>query len=307
MTYFASTPVSPPNEFIWVLFLYSAAFVAMNGYLLIRHIHIPEAQAFGRAIAAGLAFILSFLFAGNIVYAMTTAPLPSVGISGHAQFALGWRHMWHLFIAANTAGLLFMTVSLLCVGVGRKRLRELGKMALLKLIAFNIALYLACLFPYAVTNGLTHGWAGSYSSCGKRLIRMKEALGSYARDHNDRLPEARNMDELREKLDPYVGFHSDIYFVCSEYGLRERHPRQFVWNTRFSGARLSEVEKLEKPEPLIVCPYFSGDRYHKEPWAVSTTGALYAAGREKAPEEDKAHMREKVAELLEAQPAGCAW
>lgn len=117
-----------------------------------------------------------------------------------------------------------------------------------------------------VSGALLHGWAGDYvnNGCGSRLEKLNNALLKYAEQHNEQLPEANGIDSLLVKLKPYLEterlFYSTPILVCPKGGAYERVPKQYEWNSKFSGVKLQDIdlEQFTFDVELINCPYHEG-------------------------------------------------
>jgi len=258
MAFYASTPVSPPEGFAWVPILFGLLFLAANSFLLVRLWGHPWRRAFVRALVAVVLFALVFFEFGHMVSKMSTAPFPGLGWGYPVHWGLvGLPRTRHIFLAWNLYGLLFLVSVLLLV------LFDLKAATVRRSLLFfgvNVAVYLVCLAPYLWSGAMTHGRAGGYvhSHCGGQIGRLGDALLTYAREHDGRLPDGETMQAVFAALVPHLAepmnwAEQPVYScpVCSAF---EADPVPYLWNQRFSGATLEDLKALPHPEPVIMCP-----------------------------------------------------
>ncbi len=122
--------------------------------------------------------------------------------------------------------------------------------------------YAVCITPFICTGALTHGLSGGYVTmeCSRRLENLDCCLTRYAIAHDDRLPTATTIQELMQKLQPFVvedrnGFAGSI-FTCPLGAAFEKDPKPYTWNSRFSGMSLEDAQSpAASDNDAFMCPY----------------------------------------------------
>ncbi len=259
MAYYASTPVSPPQGFVWVAFSFWALALGVGAVLMRKLGQRGWVSALALSLATTALFSTLFLGIGVSVAHANTAPPPGLGWAYPVQWGLAHEAYTHLvFTRWNIGGVALLAavafVSSLVAARGRLRLT-------LCVVGAQVAVYLLCLVPYVSTGALTHGWAGGYvrDRCEYQIEDLGQALVSYADEHAGRLPTASDIRELCDRLAPYLPdwYWADDRHVyeCPVGSAFEPKPVLYVWNRRFSGARLKDLEALSPPALVLACPY----------------------------------------------------
>ena len=88
---YASTPVSPPQGFVWVAAASAVLFVLLNTFLLALLWKVRWPLAAARAALATGVFAVTFFLFGHLVSRSTTAPPPGLGWGCRVQW--GFAHV----------------------------------------------------------------------------------------------------------------------------------------------------------------------------------------------------------------------
>jgi hypothetical protein len=99
--------------------------------------------------------------------------------------------------------------------------------------------------------------------CESRLHCIVEAVLKYANEHEGRMPEAKNSDELKKEILPYLRETSpygvdDVWF-CPEQESFLKNPEPFVWNPALSGKTFEEMAEMDPRSIALRCPCLAHD------------------------------------------------
>ena len=261
---YVSTPFSPPEGFLWVLFIYLALFVFGNLAIWRKHKIGGWFQAicdpiFSLIILAAILFVYGFLGMQNF---------PCFWILNPVYW--GWR--WNL-----GAILIFSIGNIVCfVGLmlilyrGGKLRRHKSNGNLKRVLKYNLLIYLVCLIPYIVTGAYAHGWGGIYASmkCDSRIRRIHTAILEYAKEHDMKMPVAESIDDLIAEIEPYLYKDRDIKrkieIICPVSAAFERKAQSFKWNKEMSGKPIKNLLDGSDEIGPIFCPYHEGSGFFYE-------------------------------------------
>lgn len=256
---YVSTPITPPSELLWVLPAYALVFIVGNALFWKQSMRAGLARSILVVLGFLVCFAGSFYFMGAHAARATTAPPPGLGTPHPVFWGFTWHNAGRLFVTWNVFGVLFLGVwSLLFLKPWSSKGR--GRWAM---VVGNVAVYLLCILPYAVSGAWLHGWAGGYvhGECDLRLEALHSALVEYAETHEGRFPSADGMESLLKKLEPHLppdrissSGHAEICPLGVAY---EREPKHYAWNTSFSGVPLRSIDPnlFYHEKTPISCPY----------------------------------------------------
>lgn len=251
---FLSTPVSPPDGFLWALLWTMVVVTVGNGLVLNRFGRVPMKRAIGSSFVAFLLFAVVFNFLGAAAAGVNTAPPPGLALGQPVFWGWSWREVGALFATANAIGIILfaiclMVVSLTVAGQSASRSARLA-------LAAAPGLYLLGLAPFLLTSALASGHPGGYTmrSCDLNLVQLGGSLHAYAENHEGRLPVGKTLAEIMPSLQPYLRKRSPMFRVdlCPVSAPYERNPEKYYWNSELSGRALDELQAL--PGPAIACP-----------------------------------------------------
>jgi hypothetical protein len=257
---YASTPVTPPVEFLWWL---PAAVIILAGSQ-VRFIRRGLCCGWRKSalLSAAIvgAFGVSFYLCGRYAATSSTAPPPGLGMPHLTFWGLGWAEAGGIFVRWNVFGMGLLAFWSLALTKAWKHKGRIG------LIGSTCIAYVICMVPYLYSGAWVHGWGGGYvaSGCDGRIEIVTGALIGYAEEHEGRFPEAESFDGLMRRVRPYVRCDELRYKkvpleVCPLAAAYEREPGPYEWNEKYSGKALSDVslEDIGTDEFVIRC------RYHK--------------------------------------------
>ena len=267
---YVSTPVTPPFEFIWVFWVYASLFILFNFFIQRKFLGVSVIRSLIVSVGFLTCFILSFCIIGFMAAGANTGPPPGLGMPSQTYWGYGWEKAGGLFISWNFYGIIFLGFS----GFIFLKPWSVKSSIRWKAIFANLVLYFLCAMPYMSTGALLHGWAGGYvtNECEDRLALLNFSLIKYAEAHNNQLPEANDINALLVKIKPFA--EKDKYFsltralLCPKGSAFEKFPKQYEWNSKFSGVKLQDInlEELTFDVELISCPYHKnmGNKYSFE-------------------------------------------
>lgn len=258
---YASTPITPPAEFIW-WFPISVAILLCTEVLLIHRLFSyswKKSSLLSLIIVA--TFAITFFLFGNFSASTTTGPPPGLGLPHPVFWGFGWTEVGTVFIKWNVLGILFLICSSFLFTKAWKHKVKL------KLICTIITAYIICLIPYLSSEALVHGWAGGYvhNGCRDRIEILTEALIKYGKNNERKFPEAESFDELMEKLSPYIEYERLLYKnipldTCPLGWAYEKVPESYTWNKKFSDKSIADFsyEDISNDISPIKCIYHKG-------------------------------------------------
>lgn len=251
---FLSTPVSPPDGFLWALLWTMAVVTVGNGLVLNRFGRVPTKRAIGSSFVAFLLFAVVFNFLGAVAAGLNTAPPPGLALGQPVFWGWSWREVGALFATTNAIGMVLFAICLMVVSltVGGQGASRSARLA----FAAAPGLYLLALTPFLLTSALASGHHGGYTlrNCDRNLAQLGGSLHAYAEDHEGRLPVGKTLTEIMPSLQPYLRERSPIFRVdlCPISAPYESNPETYYWNPELSGRALDEMEGLSGP--AIACP-----------------------------------------------------
>ncbi len=245
--YFASTPITPPGEFLW-WWPISMLLLVIGTYLPLRH-SLKWSRLFSifAAFIWVVLFTIGFFWFGNAAANSSTAPPSGLGMPCGAFWGRTFAQVGSIFVGWNLLGLV-----LFLVGPGFFLLRtgrtvEKGHRLSYWLWGISVpASFAIGLTPFIVTGAWVHGWGGGYVTgrCQDQLGDIHVALVKYALDHNNHLPVAKDYAELYPQIEPYFdeslksrGWRGTTD-VCVIGKAWDRTPKSFVWDAALSGKEI---------------------------------------------------------------------
>ena len=305
MAHYASTPISPPQGFVWVAAGSAALFILLNTLLLALLWKVGWPHAAARAALATGVFGVTFFLFGHLVSNSNTAPPPGLGWAYPVQWGLGHvPHARAIFARWNAFGLLFLASALLLLVVELRR-RHVLRCALV--LAANAAVYALCIVPFLASGAITHGWPGGYvyDRCEDQLCKLGGAMLEWSREHEGRLPSAETMESLFSELEPYLAYPENsqarpIYF-CPVGSAFDRTPRPYIWNSALARITLRELAQLDRPQPVIRCPYAGEHHRYLRPSVLYTKDLVEAAKTRDGP---ALHTRDVLTKSMSFEELG---
>lgn len=250
--FFASTPVTPPINLIWVPIVFIAGSIALDWRIVRQHARL--CPLLWRELTL---FLILFLVVFMLPFFLDPGG-PALPMKPY--YGLAWTPwiLWFLFWNAVVLVLFLLLKRRLASGL-RLSLKPKGQ-----LLKGSIAVYVACLLPYLAASSTLHGWAGGYveGACYGKLRDLTWGLLHYAEAHEGRLPEADSTMDLVKAIQPYLegtGSHSppgfrDPPWCCPLEYARSQHPRPYEWNAALSGLTIDEVAQRKPSEAILRCP-----------------------------------------------------
>lgn len=256
---YVSTPITPPQEFIW-WFPVSLAIFIIGFFLIYWRVTARHwLKAIGLSCLTLLLFTIPFFLFGQKAASFSTAPPPGLNFPCPTFWGWEWQEAGWLFIKWNLYGFGFLLFALYLCGVIRRKASLLTKVIPLAFIIYTIGL-----IPYIATGAYLHGWGGGYyvaMGCSGRLVSLNDALVQYAKEHDGKLPTADNIKSLVNQLQPYFDpeiliLYSTPIDVCPVADAYERQPQPYKWNANYSGKALKniELETLYTKSMPVFCP-----------------------------------------------------
>ncbi len=262
---YVSTPITPPEELLWVLPVYVALFISGNLWFRRRWADSELGRSVRLAVGFLVCFAGSFFLIGSFAADMTTRPPPGLGTPHPTYWGFSWDDVGGLFVRWNIYGMIALIVwSLVFLrpGFRKNRLRWLALFG-------NVVLYSVCTLPYVATGAWVHGWAGAhvFLDCQERLDVLNAAAVDYAKAHAGRFPSVDGIEELLETVRPRLPDDSRYPEVslttCPLGAARDREPERYNWHDKFSGARLRAMDPdrmIREGDLPITCPYHDRQR-----------------------------------------------
>jgi len=263
--YYASTPVTPPIEFLWWLPV-SALLLVIGTYFPLRmSLKWSRLYSLMFALLWVIVFSVIFFLIGGFAAGMTTAPLPGLGFPRLTYWGRAFSEVGFIFLFWNVLGvLLLMTVPLkllLKAGKNIEKPKRLAYWSWIMTIPLGFALGVA---PYIAQGAWVHGWGGSYvmMQCRGQIEGLHYALVMYALDHENHLPVAKDFAELYSQIESYLHEMSrwqrecDVCVIGKAWG---RTPQPFIWNEKFSGKEVFRGDYDIYLEPDVDDPVVTFD------------------------------------------------
>lgn len=265
---YVSTPISPPEGILlWMLPVSVLLMIALNTFLCCK---LGKCEEPWKAIMISCISILAFVFFfhtyGRAAARADTGPPPGLGPPYPVYWGFTWKDVGDLFLEWNLYGMIFLLLVLPLILFTWKRF-VLWKVLILFLS--NILLYIFCLFPFIISGAFTHGWGGSYTfhGCRERIDVLENAIIKYALENDNKLPGAKDTDELMNIIKPYIKLKNDLHYnthlnICPVYAAYNKRSETYKWNPEMSNVPLKELESMahanDSEIPVLECPSHPG-------------------------------------------------
>ena len=279
--HYASTPITPPAEFCW-WWPISMFLLVLGTYFPLR-MSLQWSRLFSAFIALiwSLVFTVVFFWLGHQASLMSTAPPPGLGFPCGTYWGRTFSQVGSIFLFWNCFGLfILMSGPVILLYRARKKSDWPKCIAFWSWIIAMPVCFVLGLTPYIVTGAWVHGWGGGYviGQCQTQVEYLHSVLIMYALDHDNRLPIAKDFEELYPQIRPYLpnetGWRSQ-FDECVIGKAWDRTPKPFIWNAEFSGKEIfrggyggfSDYE-ISEPlanmfgkqieitgKPWVICPY----------------------------------------------------
>jgi hypothetical protein len=257
---FASTPVTPPRGWLWILPAFLIASIVWDWFVLRKTL---VARKFLQLEAGNLLLFMLMLFLVGAVFQIGASFLGGfLPIRG----LLGPPFPVYYGMSSLGAGIIFAVVNFLVLALFlHMKDRLLGKVetsgALPRkaVIGGAVIAYLLFLIPYFSAGATIHGHAGirARAQCFVELHDFAgEALIRYADAHDNRLPASSTFVKVIKDIKSYSSTDWNPRWPhksCPAEEAQSKNPRPYVWNSSLAGIELVEKEELMK-EPVIGCP-----------------------------------------------------
>jgi hypothetical protein len=264
---FASTPVTPPKGWLWVL----PAFLIV--YILWDWIILRKTVDTRKFLWLETVHFIEFM---AVIFLATAILVIIFGFTGGFLSGLGPPSPVFYGMSRLGSGIFFAVVNVFVLALFlHTKNRLLGKVEPSKASPRKIAMggaaivYMLFLIPYLSVGAMTHGNAGGFSRC---FFQIRGIIGApliqYADANDGRLPESTTFAELTKDIAPYTGSKRNppgdtLSIICPAEKLFRKDPRSYIWNSSLAGVELVEKDELMS-EPVIICPaghrplYFGG-------------------------------------------------
>lgn len=276
--YYASTPVTPPGEFLW-WWPIAVFFLVLGVYVPLR-MSLKWSRRFSAGISVLWVVVFSAIFywIGTFAATSSTAPPPGLGPPCGTYWGRSFSEIGAIFLFWNGLGLLIFSAGPAYLLFKKRKEIEKGKRrAFWAWIVVMPVCFLIGLSPYIATGAWVHGWGGGYvmSSCRDQLGDLHFALVMYALEHDNKLPVAKDFEELYPQIQPYLPQYeyrnpwkdSNVCVIGKAF---DRDPQPFVWNASLSGKEIVR-EGYSRPDeeeniPMIDSFYEGQITIYGKPW-----------------------------------------
>lgn len=264
--YYASTPVTPPREFLW--------WWPVSMLLLVLGTWIPMRMSLGWSRLFSLftaliwvsVFAVVFFWMGRQVSLSSTAPEPGLGFPCATYWGRTFSQVGSIFLFWNVFGLFCLTtVPVVILFEAGKKIKISNRLTYWSWIMAIPVCFALGLVPYIVQGAWVHGWGGGYvtSQCGKQIGMLHHALVMYALDHENRLPTADDFTQLYPQIKPYLPDENNRtgwrgkFDVCVIGKAWDRTPKPFLWNAGLTGKEVFFGSYENMHDPTIIDPVVS--------------------------------------------------
>jgi hypothetical protein len=252
---YISAPFAPPANWGWVSLLYIILQFAWIGwYFREEDRQISKYTNFAFCLFLSMFIALAI---GVVNSGLSTAPPPGFTIGARPFYGYGWSRVGTEFLFWNTIGMAVLLVFMF-IFVWNFRLEVCDSH---HFIIGSVVVYLLCLLPFILGGALTGGRHGSYvqSRCESNMEVIMQATWLYSKEHNEKLPDAKNIEELKKQLRPYMNFHqfyqSDEAWFCPFELSYETNPQPFKWDFSLAGKNISDLPKTNLTSVALRCCY----------------------------------------------------
>ena len=282
--YYASTPVTPPADFLWWLPISALLLVIGTSFPLRMSLKWSRLYSLIIALLWVIVFSVIFFLIGSFEAGKTTAPPPGLGFPSLTYWGRTFSEVGFIFLFWNVLGLLLlMSVPVFLLFKFGKKIEKPKRFAYwswIMTIPLGFALGVA---PYIAQGAWVHGWRGSYvmGRCHGQIEGLHYALVMYALDNENHLPVAKDFAELHPQIESYLremSYWQRECDVCVIGKAWERTPQSFIWNEKLSGKEVfrghydTDLDDVDNPvvtfegdailisgKPWVNCPYVHQD------------------------------------------------
>ena len=255
--YYASTPVTPPAEFLW-WWPVSMSLLVLGTYFPLR-MSLKWSRFFSLAIALlwVTVFSIVFFWVGAFAANVHTGPPPGLGLPCKTYWGRTFFQVGSIFLFWNVFGLFLLMIVpvklLFAAGEKIEKSKRVGYWSWIITIPIGFVLGMV---PYIIQGAWVHGWGGAYVGmrCDRQIDVLHYALVMYALDHENHLPVAKDFTELYPQIESYLSSDWQKYDVCTIGRAWDRTPKPFIWNAAFSGKEVFRSDNWFPSDFNVDCP-----------------------------------------------------